>query len=164
MFTHSLAALPATNRGPRTRSRQRVTTGFMLIEVLVALLIFSLGILGVLAGQRQLIQQASAAQYRAIAAAQAADLVSKMWLSDRSAATIQAAFASSSQGAGYTSWLKTLAASGLPGIATNPPVVSFATVAGGGSAKASSLANITIYWQAPGDDKPHQFTSLAQLK
>ncbi|WP_290867819.1 type IV pilus modification protein PilV [Aquabacterium sp.] len=140
------------------------TSGFMLIEVLVALLIFSLGILGLLAGQRQAVQQASAAQYRAIAATQAADLVSKMWLSDRTAATLQAQFASSSQGSGYTTWLSALAASGLPGVSKHPPTVSFTTVAGGTSAASSSLATISIYWQGPGDEAAHQYTATAQLK
>jgi type IV pilus assembly protein PilV len=141
--------------------------GVMMMEALVAILIFAIGILGLVASQRSAVQGASEAQYRAIAAAQANDLISRMWLSDRTATTLQASFGSSAAGTGYTSWLTAVKSSGLPNVASYPPSVTFSTVTGGGSsAVSSSLATIKVYWKAPGDtsSQAHYYTALAQLK
>jgi len=155
---------------PKTSShrRHRTQRGFMLIEVLCALLIFAAGILAMVGLQATSVQQASAARFRAVAALQANDLISRMWVSDRTAATLQASFSStstSSTNTGYTSWYAALQSSGLPLVASQPPTVTFTTVAGGGSsAVASSLATITIYWMAPGDTSAHKYVAMAQVK
>jgi type IV pilus assembly protein PilV len=139
--------------------------GFVMLEALVALLIFAIGILGLVGAQSASVKDASSARYRAVAAAMAGDLISRMWLSDRTAATLQASFDSASAGSGYSSWLARVQASGLPGVDEHPPEVSFSTVAGGGSsAVSSSLATVKVYWKAPGDSQAHTYTALAQLK
>ena len=78
---------------------------------------------------------------------------------------MQASFASSSAGAGYTAWLGRIQATGMPGVSSHPPEVSFATQTGGGSgATSSSRATIKVHWQVPGDSTVHTYTSMAQLK
>jgi type IV pilus assembly protein PilV len=157
---------------PKTSSsqrRHRAQQGFMLIEVLCALLIFSAGILAMVGLQATSVQQASAARFRVVAAMLANDLISRMWASDRTAATLQASFAStsstSSTNTGYASWYAAVQSSVLPLVASQPPTVTFTTVAGGGSsAVSSSLATITIYWQAPGDTSAHKYVAMAQVK
>lgn len=137
----------------------------MLLEVLAALLIFSIGILGIVSLQATSAKQSSAAEYRSMAALLASDLVSKMWLSNRTSTTLQAYYGSGAGGDGYTSWLATVTGSGLPGAASNPPTVTFTTVPGGGTTStSSSLATIKIFWQAPGDTSVHQYVSIAQVK
>jgi len=145
----------------------------MLIEVLCALLIFAAGILAIVGLQATSVQQASAARFRAVAALQASDLIGRMWVSDRTATTLQSYFASTSSSSGnsssgntgYTSWYTALQSSGLPLVASQPPTVTFTTVSGGGSsAVASSLATITIYWKAPGDTSAHKYVAMAQVK
>lgn len=144
----------------------------MLIEVLCSLLIFAIGILALVGLQAVSVRQSTAARYRAIAAIQANDLIGRMWVSDRTAATLQASFASSgSSNTGYASWYAAVQASGLPKVSAQPPTVTFATVAGGGSsAISSSLATITIYWTAPGETVPsgatsaHKYVAMAQIK
>ena len=151
----------------------------MLIEVLCSLLIFAIGILAMVGLQAVSVQQSTAARYRAIAATQANDLISRMWVSDRTAATLQASFASgsgsssssSSTNTGYASWYAAVQTSGLPKVSAQPPTVTFTTVAGGGSsATSSSLATITIYWTAPGETIPsgatsaHKYVAMAQIK
>ncbi len=139
----------------------------MMLEALVAMLIFAIGILGLVASQSSAVHGASEAQYRAIAAAKANDLISRMWLSDRTAATLQANFGSAAAGTGYTSWLSSVQSSGLPNVSSYPPSVTFSTEAGGGTSPvSSSLATIKIYWKAPGDtsSQAHYYTALAQLK
>jgi type IV pilus assembly protein PilV len=146
----------------------------MLIEVLCSLLIFAIGILAMVGLQAVSVQQSTAARYRAIAATQANDLISRMWVSDRTAATLQASFASSSSSTtntGYASWYAAVQACGLPKVSAQPPTVTFTTVVGGGSsATSSSLATITIYWTAPGETIPsgaksaHKYVAMAQIK
>lgn len=139
--------------------------GFVMLEALVALLIFAIGILGLVGAQSASVKDASNARYRAIAAAMAGDLINRMWLSDRTASTLQASFDSASAGSGYSSWLARVQVSGLPGVDDHPPEVSFSTVAGGGSEpKESSLATVKVYWKAPGDSRAHTHIALAQLK
>jgi type IV pilus assembly protein PilV len=138
--------------------------GFALLEAMVALVLFAIGILGLLAAQSGAVKDASSAQYRSTAAALAEDLIDRMWLSDRTAATLQASFGSSGTGAGYTSWKTHVTASGLPGVSAHPPEVSFTTVAGGGTATASSLATVKVHWLAPGETTAHTYTALAQIK
>ena len=149
---------------PRRPSSRRGARGFSLIEVLCALLIFAIGVLGLVKLQAVSVQQASGARYRAIAAAQAASLIGRLWTTDRSAATLQAQFGSAAGGAGYTSWRASVEASGLPNVAGKLPTVSFTTVPGGSSATASSLATVTVFWKAPGDTGYHSHVVLAQVK
>jgi type IV pilus assembly protein PilV len=137
----------------------------MMLEAMVALLVFAIGILGLVAAQSATLKDASSARYRGMAAALASDLVSRMWMSDRQAATLQSSFASGAAGTGYASWLAQVQASGMPGVDEHPPEVSFETAAGGGStASASSRATIKLHWQVPGDAHVHTYTMLAQLK
>lgn len=136
-----------------------------MLEALIALVIFAIGILGLVAAQGTSVKDASNARFRAIAASLANDLISRMWLSDRTAATLQASFGSSAAGAGYTAWLASVQSSGLPNVSSYPPAVSFSTVSGGGtSATSSSLATINVYWKAPGESTMHTYTALAQMK
>lgn len=143
----------------------RRQAGVALIEALVAMLIFSLGILAIINLQAASIKLSSDAQNRTIASLQTNDLVARMWASDHTPATLQANFASPS-GSGYTAWLAAVQASGLPGITstTNLPTVAFTSVAGGGTGTASSQATITVFWQGPGETSNHNYVVVAQIK
>ena len=63
--------------------------GFVLIEALIAILIFSIGVLGIVGLQATAVQQSSDARYRAQAAELAQQLLGQMWTGDRTAATLQ---------------------------------------------------------------------------
>ena len=150
----------------RPRGTQANQQGIVLLEALCGLLIFAVGILGLIGLQLTSIKQAAAAEYRSTAVLQANDLISRMWVSDRTAATLQAQFASATSGATYTAW-KTEWAGALPGtgISGNAPKVEFTTEAGGGSTPvSSSRVTVTIYWQAPNETAKHNFSVVAQLK
>ncbi|WP_097198149.1 type IV pilus modification protein PilV [Variovorax sp. YR752] len=150
---------------PHRQTPSSAMGGFTLIEVMAALLIFAIGLLGITGLYASAARTATGAEFRTTAAMLASDLISRMWMSDRTAATLQANYGSTAAGTGYTSWKATVDKSNLPGIGSLPPTVTFSTVAGGGSsAVSSSLATITIYWKGPGDSSAHQYVAMAQMK
>ena len=55
------------------------TSGFTLIEILIALLVLSIGLLGVAAVQFQSLQNSNASYERSMATMQARDLVERLW-------------------------------------------------------------------------------------
>jgi type IV pilus assembly protein PilV len=68
-------------------------SGLMMIEVLISILIFSIGILGIIGLQAKAIEHSGDAQNRNIASSLANDLVAQMWLAksaDPSNATLAA--------------------------------------------------------------------------
>jgi type IV pilus assembly protein PilV len=137
----------------------------VLLEALVALLIFAVGVLGLVGLQATSVKQAAAAEYRSTAVLQANDLISRMWISDRFATDWSNQFDSASSGAGYTAW-KSAWANALPGsdISGNEPQVSFVTVPGGiAGTRGTILATIVIRWKTPSDDEQRNYTVVAQL-
>jgi len=141
----------------------------MLLEVLVAILIFAIGVLSLVGLQAASIKQSSAAKYRADATMLADDLIGRMWVSDRTAATLAANFATA--GPSYNLWLPSVQST-LPGAAANPPTVTITPVAGGAvaggpPATSSSLVTITLQWKAPNEptaDPAHSLTVVARIK
>jgi type IV pilus assembly protein PilV len=150
----------------------------MLLEVLIALLIFALGILGLVGLQASAIQQSGQAKLRADATLLADELIGQMWVTNKAFATLSAGF--SSDGAGgplYVAW-KTRVNATLPGSATYPPLVSItqvppldAIVAGASSPAVgltpSSRVTITMRWKSPTEppaDPPRNFVLVAQIR
>lgn len=147
------------NHPQRPRPRPRLQAGFMLIEVLISVLVFSLGVLTIVGLQAASVQQSTKAKYRADATLLANDLVGRMWVTDRKFETLSETFATG--GTGYEEWLPSVAAA-LPGVADNPPEVSIESVDGGGNPPSdpSSLVTITMRWKAPQDAEGDPASSL----
>ncbi len=138
----------------------------MLIEVLISVLVFSLGVLTIVGLQAASVQQSTKAKYRADATLLANDLVGRMWVTDRKFETLSEGFATG--GGGYAQWLENVAAA-LPGAADNPPEVTVESVDGGGAPPSdpSSLVTITMRWKPPQDaagDPPHSLTVVTRIK
>lgn len=156
------------NTTPRHhRGTQKTQAGVMLLEALVAILIFSVGILGIVKLQATSIQQSSAAEYRTIASMMANDVISQMWVSDKTPATLKTNFESASGGTAYTQWQSQVIASGLPGVSAtqNTPTIAITSVAAGGTGgTASSQAVVTVFWKAPHEADVRRFTAIAQIK
>ena len=136
--------------------RQR---GALLLEASIAILIFSAGVVGIVALQAQSMRHVGEAQYRAEAILAAEALIAQMWSSDPR--TLAADFDSSGGGAGYAAFRRLVqrAPTGLPGatIAGNEPVVA---VVPGPSAGSASVA-VTVYWQLPGESTRHNHLATA---
>lgn len=148
----------------KTNVKPRAQAGVMLIEAMVAILIFSLGVLSVIQLQAVSVKQASGAQYRSTAALLANDLVSRMWASDKTPGTLTTNFASNPAGANYTQWLNTVRNSGLPNVSANPPTVSFTAGPASATGAASTQAIVKVFWKAPGETDTHSYEVVAQLK
>jgi len=148
----------------KTRQFQTRTgqTGVMLLEALIAILIFSLGVLALVGLQTLSIKQSGESKYRADAMLLANELIAEMWIGDRSFATISAQFADG--GPAYDAWLARVQQS-LPGVAANPPTVQ--PVQAGVAADPSTLVTVQVNWKAPNEppaDPVHSITVVAQIK
>jgi type IV pilus assembly protein PilV len=137
---------------PKPISQQ---SGVVLLESLIAILVFSLGILGIVGMQATAVKQVTDARYRSEASLLVDQLLGTMRVSDRSAAALQTMF--STGGAGYTGWLGNVSAS-LPDTGTYPPSVTV---------DASGVVTVTVMWRAPNEDASagaHQYVAIAQIK
>mgnify|MGYP003394442975 CR=1 FL=1 len=138
-----------------TRNARKCQGGFSLIEGLVAILIFSFGILALVSMQASSIQQSTGAKYRSEASLLANQLIGQMWVTDRTATTLQTNF--NTGGVGYNAWLANVQAT-LPTAAASAPTVSVS---------AAGVATINLFWKAPNEEPSapaHRFTTVAQIK
>jgi type IV pilus assembly protein PilV len=104
--------------------------GLMLIEVLISILIFSIGILGMVGLQTVATQNAANSEYRTIASTLANDIVSQMWI--RKSADPNNA----NLGGDITTWKAKVSASTLPN-------------ASGTVTFANSITTVTVTWKPP---------------
>jgi type IV pilus assembly protein PilV len=150
---------PAMTLKPQIRRAQR---GAFLLESLIGILIFSLGVLGIVGLQAQAIRFTNDAEYRAEAMYLANSLISQMWADDR--ATLQANYDSAVVGPKYVAF-KADVQNGMVG-ATFPsdPVVK---VDRAGLplpvTKTSSVVQVQISWQLPGDTTVHNYTTTGVI-
>ena len=139
-------------------TRRQNQSGFLLIEALVAMLVFSLGILGLVALQAVVIKETTNAQYRVEASMLTNQLIAQMWAEDKT--TLATNFASP-DGLRYLAWQADVVASatgGLPNAAAQPPTVVFG---------ANNQVTISIFWQMPGavaGSPFHQHVTMTQLQ
>ncbi len=138
------------NTRQKTYSSQ---AGVMLLEALIAILIFSLGILSLVALQATTVQLTSDAKYRTDASLLADKLIGQMWASGGTLAALKTNF-ESPDGNAYKAWLQNDVThnNALPGVvaeangvvSTLPTVTVDATP----GATAGQVA-ITLFWRTP---------------
>ena len=127
-------------------SSRRAQGGAFMLEALIAILIVSFGILGIVGLQARSLKAVGDAQYRGEAAFYAETLAGRMWSHDPT--SLATYFGTG--GTGFTAWSDqvTAAGSGLPGASVIPPTIAFTDL----NSSNGVMATITIYWQAPGDE------------
>lgn len=148
-----------------------------MIEVLIAILIFSVGILGIVGLQASAVTASTDAKYRSEASLLANKLIGQMWVSNRSLASLQTNFsgkvAGVADGANYINWAwgstgsTSAPTSGtvlniLPGAQTNPPIVSLVAAAPG-DPLSSTVVTITIFWQLPSETVLHNYITTVEI-
>jgi type IV pilus assembly protein PilV len=140
----------------RRRARRRSTAGqrgSFLIEALLGIVIFSIGILGLVSLQVSAMKQSADAGYRSEAALFANELIGTMWAGDRTPLTMQTNYQPG--GAGYTAWSARVAS--LPGVTPSTNMPSVTVDAGTGTVE------VVVRWQAPGAEV-HQHVIVAQIR
>lgn len=138
---------------PPHRRGQR---GYLLLEVLIAMLLFAMGILGMVGLLATTIKSSGDGQYRMQASHLATSLLSRMWADDRSdleALKTLYQGGAGTNGSNYTTWRGEVIAQ-LPGVTTsvNPPTVVFGDTLPGVAPPdtAKRTVTITVFWQLPG--------------
>lgn len=124
--------------------RRAASSGFALIEALIAILIFSLATLGLLGLQVSMTRAQSSAKYRADAAFLANDLIGTIWSDARNLGSYDDAACS-----GYPAckaWQDRLTAA-LPGGTASATVNT-----------TTKTLNLTITWQVPNEPQ-HSFNT-----
>ena len=121
--------------------------GSSLLEGLLAIILFSIGLLSLLMLLSATLIESSNARYRIEASLLISDLVSHMWIGDHSLNGLKTRFADTTSN-DYQSWF-TSVSNRLPGVSakSNAPQITI-----------DDARNVTvnIRWQIPGDSTSHQ--------
>lgn len=155
--------------------RQSPQPGFVLLDAVIAILIFSIGILGMVALQGTAVKLAGDATYRSNAAMLADQVIAQMWGSDLTTpgalatAYVGSGGASGTGGPQYKAWAATIDCASatastacLPGAAANPPTITaVASLTPKGAPVA--LVTVTVFWQAPNDTGSHNYVTFTQF-
>ena len=129
--------------------------GSVLLEGLIAILIFSFGILALVALLGASVKDTSNAGYRMQASLLASQVIGEMWSGDKTNAALVANFTGS--GDPYTTWQQKVAAQ-LPGVD-----IASASTAPTIAVDANNNVTVTVRWQAPGESGPHQYVAVARV-
>jgi len=173
-----MLALRNTHRQACASAPPRGQHGVFLIEALLAILIFSLGILTLVAIQTAAITAQNDAQYRVEGANFADQIVSEIWLNvKRDSGTVNVAslqeFQYRTAGANcaytanktdpsvhalVTAWLDSIthAGTGLPGATAATQQILVDT-----SGTGYNKVTVTVCWQSPLDAAPHRHTLVS---
>lgn len=149
-------------RTPIRESSARAQSGFMLLEALIGLLIFSIGILSVIGLQALSIRSVSDAKYRADAALLADELIGNVWTNGKQLADLQGKF-NSPDGSEYVKWFANVQ-SALPGVSaansTLPTVEVAPMVLDTGPTVIQ--VTVTVRWLLSGETA-HSYSTLTQI-
>jgi type IV pilus assembly protein PilV len=146
-------------------------SGIMLIEALIAILIFSIGILGVVGIQASAIAASRDAKFRTDAGLLANELIGQMWSGNRDGVVLQTNFQGDGNQAGatnvlldgaiYSAWLQRVTDT-LPGVLENPPQVSV-TPGVIGPPKTSSVVDIKVRWKSATESVAHSYRVIVNI-
>lgn len=125
--------------------------GFYILEALVAILIFAIGILGVMQIQKFSVQAISDSQYRINALYLSDSLIGNMWVDQNNISQYV-----NGSGANYQAWLQELD-SVLPNANQYPPNITLTNI------NNSQQINITIYWKDPQLNVVSQYQTTATI-
>ena len=156
----SRTPISAMNLKPQTRRAQH---GAFLLEALIGILIFSLGVLGIVGLQAQAIRFTNDSEYRAEAVYLANSLISQMWGDKRD--SLKANY-DSPTGPKYLLFKddvhsRMIGAIFLP---TTEPVVKVDTPdLPAAVTRTSSVVQVQIFWQMPGDSVLHNYTTTGVI-
>jgi type IV pilus assembly protein PilV len=131
--------------------------GVMLLEALIALLIFSVGILAIVGMQASAFQDVGEAKYRTDAAFLANQVIADMW-SNAQALDDYCYDGTGSPPPAIASWVATVEAR-LPGASAHPPIIT--------RDNATNAMTVTVSWQQARDKSAsapaHSYRAVAYI-
>jgi type IV pilus assembly protein PilV len=150
-------------------SPRGAASGIVLIDALVAIVIFSICILGMVALQASAVTMTTGANYRISAALLTDQIIAQMWGDTSSNLSTDYAGTAGTGGAQYTAWLTTIdcgsaapSSNCLPGTKANPPTISI-TQTNPTQRPNDYQVTVTISWKAPDDPNTHQYVAITQI-
>ena len=135
-------------------------SGVMLLEALIGILIFSMGVLALVGMQALAIKVATESRERAEASNLASQLIGEMWINRANLASYNYSAGSGAIPAALTSWVSQVQAA-LPNANVNLPSVQVGTPALAGVQGNEVI--ITVQWQSPGTTNVSQYLVSAYI-
>lgn len=144
------------NRHQRSNSaaRRKASAGFMLIEALIAMLIFAFGVLGVVGLQAAMTKAQSSSKYRTDAAFLAQQLLGTMW-ADAPVNLANYGTAQCASNPRCSPWSARVAAALPAGAAT-------VTVVTAGAPVTTADVTVSINWTPP-NEQQHTYTTVSTI-
>ena len=136
-----------------TRHPSRTQAGVMLLEALLGLLIFSIGILAMIAMQAMAMRTTVDSKYRSEAGFLGNEIVGLIWSDPANLANYDTTTNSCTGTATCNTWLTKVQATLPNATDANAPVI----------AVAGRQVTITIFWQPPGTTTPSNHQVVAQV-
>lgn len=150
-------------RATPVRAERRAQRGFALLEVLVSIVVFALGVITVMQLQSALAKDELEAKFRSSASLSVSDLIGRMYASQRSPDALNEEFGTGRPG--FQAWVES-ARLMLPTLDADNTGVTVTPVAAGGAAASTSHVRIELAWKARGDASGrtvHRVTSVTQI-
>ena len=143
---------------PQVRRSQQ---GAFLLEALIGILIFSLGVLGIVGLQAQAIRFTNDSEYRAEAVYLANSLISQMWADKRANLKINY---ESPAGPKYATFKADVQQRMRGAIFPADPVVKVDTAdLPAAVSNTSSVVQVKIFWQLPGEPSQHNYVTTGVI-
>ncbi|WP_188421282.1 hypothetical protein [Oxalicibacterium solurbis] len=142
------------------RVSNSIQRGSVLLESLIAILIFSLGILSLVGLLGASVKDTASSMYRTQASLLASEVIGEMWAKSQTTTNVPTLLAGY-KGSGPEAWREKVAAA-LPGVVegageddtgSNLPVIDV----------DGDTVTVTIYWKAPGDTSAHQYVIATRI-
>jgi type IV pilus assembly protein PilV len=125
-------------------------SGVMLIEALIGILIFSIGILALIGMQATAMRNTTDARYRSEASFLATQIVGQMWV-DRANLMLYTTAGHPPRDA----WATQVSAT-LPGVGSPAPAPTISVGAG-------NEVTVTVYWRQPGESQDRKVTLINRI-
>ena len=137
----------------RNRIRRTAQQGVMLIEALIGILIFSIGILALLGMQALAIKTTTDARYRSEAAFLINQVTSQMWVDTANIANYTTATGYAPRDNWNTSVERTLPGVNIAGGVNVPTITSV----------AGNQYTVTVFWLQPGEVQQRQLQMIYRI-
>lgn len=134
--------------------------GVMLLEALVGLLIFSIGILGLVGMQAVATKNVAGAQFRSEASFLASEILGQITVDQKNAASYASTSATCPPSPSTQLQYWACRVVRLPGASAYPPII---TVVAGAAGTTVMTVNVVVRWKAPDAAAPSNVTLNANL-